>query len=222
MTTGFDPYEILGVDRTANDDEIRQAAKRAAKETHPDAGGTDEAFNDTRRALAILTDPKRRSNFDRSGDADDVPPNNVEAAARMIIASKLDGMINGYLMSDFDDLKDPRKIDVVANVTALIKADIQQTSHIIKTGRRHVDLLEDVAARFTMKSGTGFDIVNRLLEDRIGETRAKMAELEEAIEHLNKAVEMLGNYQFRKDEFQAFYGFDMGTGGMTTSFFFRS
>jgi len=62
-----DPYAILGVPRSASDDDIRRAFRKLAKELHPDINrsGTDERFKKQTSAYEILGDPQKRRAFDR-------------------------------------------------------------------------------------------------------------------------------------------------------------
>lgn len=64
-----DLYKILGVSRTASDDDIRRAYKRKAKESHPDLHPGDarkaETFKAASAAYDILGDSKKRSQYDR-------------------------------------------------------------------------------------------------------------------------------------------------------------
>jgi len=59
-------YGVLGVGRDASLDEIKAAWRRAAKATHPDAGGSEAAFQAAESAYATLSDPWLRSEHDRS------------------------------------------------------------------------------------------------------------------------------------------------------------
>ena len=64
-----DPYDTLGVSRTATADEIRAAFRRVAKKDHPDLNPgnktAEERFKAANTANEILSDPERRARFDR-------------------------------------------------------------------------------------------------------------------------------------------------------------
>jgi DnaJ-class molecular chaperone len=68
-----DPYEILGVARTASSDDIRKAYRLLAKKLHPDLNpgnkGAEERFKEVSLANDILSDPDKRKRFD-SGEID--------------------------------------------------------------------------------------------------------------------------------------------------------
>jgi len=65
-----DPYAILGVAKSATEEDIRRAFRRLAKELHPDLNptnrvGTEERFKKLSSAYELLSDPKKRRAFDR-------------------------------------------------------------------------------------------------------------------------------------------------------------
>lgn len=69
-------YDVLGVSRTATDDEIKRAYRKNAKKYHPDLlinkseaekQEAEEKIKEINKAYAVLSDPKQRSNYDRFG-----------------------------------------------------------------------------------------------------------------------------------------------------------
>ena len=73
-----DLYQILGVTRTASEDDIRRAYKKKAKESHPDLHPGDaakaETFKRASAAYEILGDKAKRGQYDRGEiDADGNP-----------------------------------------------------------------------------------------------------------------------------------------------------
>jgi DnaJ-class molecular chaperone len=63
-----DPYEILGISRNASEEEIKKAYRKLAHKYHPDKKGGDELkFKEINEAYQILSDPHKKSQYDRFG-----------------------------------------------------------------------------------------------------------------------------------------------------------
>ena len=71
-TTERDYYEVLGVSRTANADEIKRAFRSLARELHPDVSkepDADHRFREVVEAYEVLSNSERRELYDRFGHA---------------------------------------------------------------------------------------------------------------------------------------------------------
>jgi len=65
-----DYYAILGIDKKANDDEIKKAYRRLARKYHPDVSkekNAENQFKDVHEAYEVLKDPKKREAYDTLG-----------------------------------------------------------------------------------------------------------------------------------------------------------
>ncbi len=67
-----DYYEILGVSRDADTEELKRAYRRLARKYHPDVNkepGAEERFKEISRAYEVLKEPEMRARYDRFGEA---------------------------------------------------------------------------------------------------------------------------------------------------------
>ncbi len=73
MAEKRDYYEVLGVDRNADDAALKKAYRQLAKKYHPDMNPGDknaaEKFKEASEAYSVLSDPKKRAQYDQFGHA---------------------------------------------------------------------------------------------------------------------------------------------------------
>ncbi|MDO4473569.1 MAG: DnaJ domain-containing protein, partial [Eubacteriales bacterium] len=73
MAEKRDYYEVLGVDRNADDATLKKAYRSVAKKYHPDMNPGDaeaeKKFKEASEAYAVLSDPDKRRQYDQFGHA---------------------------------------------------------------------------------------------------------------------------------------------------------
>ncbi len=87
--TKKDYYKILGISKTASQEEIKKAFRHLARKYHPDIAGKDseEKFKEINEAFQVLNDPQKRAQYDQFGHAAFKP-----------------GDFSGFRWSNFEDL----------------------------------------------------------------------------------------------------------------------
>ncbi|MEK4948168.1 MAG: molecular chaperone DnaJ [Carnobacterium inhibens] len=76
MMAKRDLYEVLGVSKSASDDEIKRAYRKLSKKFHPDINkeaGAEEKFKEVAEAYEVLSDANKRAAYDQYGHASTDP-----------------------------------------------------------------------------------------------------------------------------------------------------
>jgi len=79
-----DFYEVLGVPRTATQDEIQKAYRKLARQHHPDVNkdpGAEDRFKEISEAYDVLSDPQTRRRYDAFGPGFRQVPEDVDPEA---------------------------------------------------------------------------------------------------------------------------------------------
>lgn len=91
----MDHYKVLGVSRTASQDEIKQSYRKMAMKHHPDRGGDVEQFKRINEAYDVLKDTTKRSQYDQPQPQ---PQNNFDFRSQNFAQGR-----NPFAGSPFED-----------------------------------------------------------------------------------------------------------------------
>lgn len=187
----FDPYETLGVKKDATAAEIKRAYKRKAKETHPDAGGSADAFAQTRQALVILVDPNKRARWDRDGVVDDRPETGAAAALGMVAE-----FITAWVNNNADRVGGA---DLIKIATGHFQAALQNLEAHKQLYERKIAAFENAIKRLKRKDGRPSQ-VHLALENSVTQNKQQMFDGNRIIENHKLALALLDQYRY---EFEA-------------------
>lgn len=190
---GINPYETLDLSPDATAAEIEAAGRKAAKATHPDKPGGDAGkFSTAMRALAILRDPKKRENYDATGEVNEDPEDLCHAQALSIISHKLLGLIGAHGF-------DPASGDVLAEIRGALHADKRQALANKAENERILKRFGEFRRRLKSKSGQTNPMIP-VLDVQIGGVKAAIIACDKDVERMNTALEIVADFLYERDQ----------------------
>jgi DnaJ domain len=186
-----DLYQILGVKRAAGRKDIHKAYRRKAKTSHPDAGGSVEAFNELVTAYAVLSDARRRLRYDETGEIEAPRPDNLDGGAVEIIAEKLGLIIHAE--------HDVTSMDVALLIERAIRDDIAERKGSVSHQRRAAERVTRLRARAKRKANGDDNLLARVLDWHELSIKNHIKKNEEAVCSMERALEILKDYSFADD-----------------------
>jgi molecular chaperone DnaJ len=93
-----DYYEVLGVPRSASEDDLKSAFRRLARQYHPDVSSepdAEEKFKEINEAYAVLSDSEKRAAYDRYGHAG-VNTQGMPDFTNIDLSDILEGLFGGF------------------------------------------------------------------------------------------------------------------------------
>lgn len=189
MTEDLDPYEVLGVKRSATERQVRDAFRRLSKVHHPDAGGKTEQFAVIVAAHQILNDAPRRAWYDEHGW--DRGPDEV---IRQRAMSSLSGLLQAVLMAD----NEPRG-DVLESIRNVVRGQIERArAEGLPNHDKILRRLDKLKWRFKTKSGA-FNDLESAMEGHRREVEKSRRGVQVSILVNEALLRILEDYRFEQD-----------------------
>ena len=146
MTTKRDYYETLGINRNANEEEVRKAFRKKAMEFHPDRNkepGADAKFKEVNEAYQILSDPNRRAKYDQFGHAG-------------VNSSGGQGFEGFDVFGGFGDIFDAFFGELYAFLTRFLANCMRFLTHVRANGMHFCRMCEGMVSIFDVVLGAGY------------------------------------------------------------------
>ena len=188
-------YALLKLTRDATPDEIKKAHRALAKKVHPDVGGLAQEFLDVQKAFEILSDPDKRTAYDRDGTTDQ-KANNDHRAALAVLQGLLDSLI-GEVLADHGDTEPSVTSDVVACMRDEVTDRLAKFSAEIVKFERSVKRLGKLAERFKTKGQDNF--LRRMVEAKQQACTDTIRGIRRHLEVHEAALTLLANQSFEFD-----------------------
>lgn len=197
-------YDTLGVGKDASPQEIRRARNRKAAKAHPDKGGDTETMAKINRAYDVLSDPKKREHYDRTGEekGPERQPLTIEEEAYVKLRQVLDQAMwqlaqsgGNHLVKVADALLREMRSRLIASRAAL-------TTKIASLDRVRNKLIR----KHKKKPAMPIDVVKEFLDDSERQLKTQLEQLAHEEKVLTVCDACLTDYEFIGEAAQVMEG----------------
>jgi len=179
------PYNELGVNKNSTLDDIKKAFRKKSKKTHPDTGGTNEKFDDTKKAYIILCNPKKRKQFDETGT---VGPDEPQQHIHNEISTVFFGIIKQHE-------KELKYLDIIKIMIEIFNKTITSTITTNSLLRIKIDNNKELSKRFSRKDNSEENIFLNFINAEISNLELSIISNTKTIERLTLAISIVEIYK---------------------------
>ncbi len=189
----LNPYETLGVPKDADDAAIKRAYRNQSKKTHPDAGGTSDAFAQTQLAYSVLSDHDKRAHYDATGTIDSDNVQNPFAAAIGIVIA---GLLNACAQVEATR-GNMEAAPLFDHVRKGIKAQLGEFNSKREALEQVIANMRKVAKRIKKKSKDSKpNFLQRAMEEQANNRAEQLETIQTLIDNHTAALVLLDDYDF--------------------------
>lgn len=196
----MNPYETLGVARTADGEVVRKAYRRKAQKLHPDKqGGSEAAFRAIQIAYDVLSDPDRKARYDQTGETAQRPT--TESQALSYIAALLPQILDSGM-----PVSTLRLIDMLKN-----KAEFDSRAQQLERQKWEQMLTRRQDALQRVSRGP----LRMILDSDIARITQGLQQIDERLVVIARADEIISEHSYASDP--VMQGYSMFTVSVTVS-----
>jgi curved DNA-binding protein CbpA len=179
-------YEDLGVTKDASAAAIKKAYRRKAQRSHPDRqGGDAREFDKATQAYRVLSDARRRLEYDRTGQTSTQPEPSEEVIAMQMVAAVLISMID--------------QVDVAhSDLIGLLREHFRQQQSALSTNKRRLETAikwrRKAIERIRRKTG-GDNLLAQFIESDIANGERNLAGMAENASRIERALVLIDEYE---------------------------
>lgn len=188
-------YEVLGVDANASADDIKKSFRHLSKSRHPDGGGSDDQFNELKRAFDILSDPVRRKKYDDTGDESETAVDNSHVELMSVVSVALDTV----MLRATKDNRDFASVDFPDEMIDFLRFSADATRQQIVQLKKDIAKLERMRGRFRKKND-GENVLDGMVTSKIETKNITISSMIGGLVLNQKAQEFIADYSFDSEE----------------------
>ena len=198
MKNDFNPYEVLGVKSNATPETIKKKYRALCFRTHPDVGGDPEEFKKISYAYSLLSDAKRRQQYDENGwMANEETEETVESKAIRTLITIFESVIQFTLDGN----------DIIADTISGLNRMMDIKNNNIKKTQLNKKRLDSVRRRMKQKKGAKYDPILLIILERTKQEADKIVQAaKEEIEVLKMAKIFAEEYEYTPIEREEAFG----------------
>jgi curved DNA-binding protein CbpA len=186
----FDPYQTLGVARTAVPPVIKAAYRTAVQAAHPDRGGDPEKFILIVKAFGLLSDPEARRLYDEGGIVDEDAVKAFRRDVAKILADMFDAAVSTAVATGLD----LKRVDFVREMGVAVRTGMTDAKTGLARADRDIAALAELGRRIK-REGDGQNIFGDRLSAQVAARTAEQVALRRRVLLMETAIVELGNYR---------------------------
>ncbi|RUT30090.1 J domain-containing protein [Arsenicitalea aurantiaca] len=188
--TGFDPYDVLGVGRSAEQAAIKSAYRKRVQTAHPDRGGDADEFVSIVRAFGLLSDPVSRRRFDETGIVDEAGIQDYRREVTVILVDLFDAAVQTAIATGLP----LTSVNFIDHMSVAVRAGTIEAERQVRQLDEEIEALRALRARIRRNDSELNLFVERLNEQIRAKTEQHTTE-RRRVAMLETATVELSNYE---------------------------